>query len=375
MTILQIIKDFAETNKKLCDLTPMVSIDKVKETFGSYGEKKFNPPRLVLYFSTNEIGKKLHYNSVHYENYINRNELIDEFEYDKQESYIRIERPVIFDQRLIPNKFKGLKVEYAIWGDYPKEYFPKTEDNLPYYEVFTPENYKKFAENNIDLIRSELKNRGLSISEALDALTGNFEDYKRECHMEKRYREIDHKNKTQLNHFEKELLVKYEDIKEYSGVPNWSYEKISPAIPFVGNNYQKVKRRVLIYGSAENLTYVYGKEDEKKAYKDFLRNRKYFKEGEFFNEIHIQPISDGSLLTASRYILSMLGYDSDFSNNPKDFLEEIAASNFSKFSINSPNNIDPIKLKYLKHSIPYIITDIKTLEPEIIILPNFGLYY
>lgn len=173
-----------------------------------------------------------------------------------------------------------------------------------------------------------------------------------------------------MNKLEIELLETYKNILKEEEIPDWSYECV-PAIPFVGNNFDRCKKRVLVYGSAENLRYLNDHKSREKICNNYLRNRENYDDKGFFTKIHIQPINDGSLLTASRYILSKLGYDNDYSDNPKEYLEEISSSNFSKFSINNPKrNMDPVKKKYLKDSLLYIIADIKVLKPDIIILPH-----
>ena len=164
-----------------------------------------------------------------------------------------------------------------------------------------------------------------------------------------------------LNPTELEIEEKYSAIYQKNGSPKWAVN-IEPAIPFVGNDYYKMPAKCLIYGSAENLTYLSGNQISSNNYR---RNREVKEAGNFFKNIHITPISDGSLLTVSRFILAKLGYDKQFSCDPRTFIEQVAISNFGKFSQNTDSNEDYAgKLKYLRNSFEFIKTDIGLLIPK-----------
>lgn len=170
-----------------------------------------------------------------------------------------------------------------------------------------------------------------------------------------------------MNPTEIEIEEKYSAIYKKNGSPKWAVD-IEPAIPFVGNDYYKMPAKCLIYGSAENLTYLSGNQISSNNYR---RNREVKEAGNFFKNIHITPISDGSLLTVSRFILAKLGYDKQFSCDPRTFIEQVAISNFGKFSQNTNSNEDYAgKLKYLQNSFEFIKTDIGLLKPDIIVIPR-----
>ena len=180
-----------------------------------------------------------------------------------------------------------------------------------------------------------------------------------------------------LNKIEKEVLSKYKEVFGKTEYPDWSWE-LPPSIPMVGNAYKDADCKCLVYGSVENLSYLNNnnqqalKDWKSRGEKPFYRHRYCF-EGDqksFFPDVHLQPISDGSLLLAARYILSLLKHDS-FSSIPCEFLNEIAIGNFGKFAIKGPNNQDYASNKgFLLKSIEYIKADVETLQPDIIILPR-----
>lgn len=194
MTIHQILEKFRQENSELCKLTPLVWVDKITETYHcEYGERIFDPPKIIINLATMKIGKKFIYGRDEYAD-INNTEIFNyEFEFDQKESEIRINHPMIFDLRLIPKECNKIKVQNMIWGNYPKE-FPDLNVSLPMEEVFAPENYENFVKNNIDLLRQTFYNNNLTINDALDSLTGGFEAYKNECNEATKWRMEDQKN-------------------------------------------------------------------------------------------------------------------------------------------------------------------------------------
>ena len=183
------------------------------------------------------------------------------------------------------------------------------------------------------------------------------------------------------------LEKEYENIfNSKDGKPNWAFRKndnpeeiIHCTIPFVGKNYTKQSKKVLLYASAENLMYY--KHREKCWYDladdEFAKNRhrkcfdKAAAEGkEFYPSVHIAPIQDGSLALATMYIYSRIIKDVEL--KPTEFLENIALANYCKFSIETNSaNIDYAndfnKLKELRK---YIEADIGILNPDFIIMPK-----
>ena len=164
-----------------------------------------------------------------------------------------------------------------------------------------------------------------------------------------------------------------------AGLLSWAQTKVSnpeelvsPTIPFVGKNYVAQKTKVLLYASAENLAKYNGHIDNDDI--AINRHRKWFDdsvEKKFFPNVHIAPISDGSLLIVLRYICEQLGIDMPVT--PKEFVEAISFANFGKFSIKpvkgSERNIDYAQSKSkLDCCMPYIEKDLEVLKPDIIVM-------
>ncbi|OFY85382.1 MAG: hypothetical protein A3F72_03705 [Bacteroidetes bacterium RIFCSPLOWO2_12_FULL_35_15] len=97
--------------------------------------------------------------------------------FDKPLLHINIKHPFIFDNRLIPADYKGIKVNNIVVGEYPKE-FPEPIDSMPLHEYESPEKYELFVANNLELIRHNLNAPQMNSIEALEALTGNYTKHK-----------------------------------------------------------------------------------------------------------------------------------------------------------------------------------------------------
>ncbi len=184
--------------------------------------------------------------------------------------------------------------------------------------------------------------------------------------------------KAELNKLENQLLKKYKDL--YHNTKPTGVFDIAPAIPFIGNDLKSP--RVLVYASAENLTYLNNKSNKKTGdinlrslgQKQYIRSRIFYneyKERKAFPHVHIQPINDGSLLSVARYILKKLNKDIELINNPYEFIESIAVANFGKFSIYLEKNKDYANIyDKLKISLEYVAQDFRLIEPEILIIPK-----
>lgn len=180
------------------------------------------------------------------------------------------------------------------------------------------------------------------------------------------------------------LLVAYKNLfteQSALGLLYWAQNKlsspetiVSPTIPFVGKNYLAQSTKVLLYASAENLSNY--SDPKKGGWLDndevaINRHRRWYNcsaEKKFFPNVHIAPISDGSLLIVLRYICEKLGID--MPTTPKEFMEAIAFANFGKFSIRTKSsNIDyPKDIEKLDCSMPYIKNDLEILKPDIIVM-------
>lgn len=176
-----------------------------------------------------------------------------------------------------------------------------------------------------------------------------------------------------INEIEQQLVDRYKRAFRQYSFPCWAY-RYYPPVPHVGNNIIASKLRCLVYGSAENLTYTRNRPSEeinRLNEEQWYRHRYFRKYDNYFPHAHIQPIKNGSLLIAARYILALLGYDTQFSNEPKKFFEEISVGNFGKYSIDSETNRDYAdKYKYLKASLEYVSIDLDVIAPDILILPR-----
>ncbi len=169
---------------------------------------------------------------------------------------------------------------------------------------------------------------------------------------------------------EDQLKKKYGEIHINDQPDENIWINADAATPFVGDNYGAIGLpKVLVYGSAENLTYA------NNLTLSATRNRDFFEEGpqgadQFFPRVHITPITDGSLLTAARYLLEIFKKDG-FSAEPKGFLQQIAVSNYGKFSLKGKKNSDyASKPKLLKASHQYVLADLEVLKPDVVILPR-----
>lgn len=201
-----------------------------------------------------------------------------------------------------------------------------------------------------------------------------------------------------------ELLEAYEKhTLKKENRPEWAVHKakepeklVLPTIPFVGKEYENQKSKILVYASAEVLSdYVCVKNgdstrswlDDNKTASD--RHRFFFdnwknKRESFFPNVHIQPLNDGYLATAVYYIAKKIR--GSVHKNPEDFYETIAFGNYGKFTIETEfqKNIrlfnkeegDRKNIDYagdsmkLAASHDYLLTDMKLLQPDYIIMPE-----
>ena len=87
---------------------------------------------------------------------------------------IYVWHPFVFDIRLIPKDYNGVKVtSVTISSTLPECLNPS--DDKPLWQVEDPANYVRFIEDNHAMIREKLKSPSMKKLEMLDALTGNFE--------------------------------------------------------------------------------------------------------------------------------------------------------------------------------------------------------
>ena len=181
------------------------------------------------------------------------------------------------------------------------------------------------------------------------------------------------------------LKEEYRKIFQKNEKPDWAVKKhqnsadpVRPSIPFIGREYQNAPKKVLVYASAENLTFYC----DEKYDSNYLDNDKYaenrhrnkFEETkeDFFPDIHIGPMNNGALATAVLYICTkFLGFDLPERIKPAEFYEKIAVANYCKFSIHDKKNKDHANDSgKLECSKEYVKADLEVLKPDYIILPK-----
>lgn len=181
------------------------------------------------------------------------------------------------------------------------------------------------------------------------------------------------------NVLEKKLEKRYSELFKNEINSRWAVKKksdpkkiVSPSIPFIGKNYDDLK--ILLYASAENLTYYKDEEEQLDNDKIAINRHRYCFEKSskeaFFPFVHIGPVQNGALLLIMAYLIKKVK-NKRFSD-PYKLIENIAVANFGKFSIKSEDkNIDyPGDIEKLEKSLRYIKSDIEILKPEIVILPK-----
>ena len=84
---------------------------------------------------------------------------------------IKVSKPFIFDNREIPDKFEGIKLQKRISGDLPEEF--KTDKER---FIWAPYRYELFVDRCAEEIRNSLGYEVMTREEMLDAVCGgNFD--------------------------------------------------------------------------------------------------------------------------------------------------------------------------------------------------------
>lgn len=101
----------------------------------------------------------------------------------KKKHVIKISRPLVFDNRLLPKKFEGLdiKTNIKLTEDMPMEF--KVDRSKPDWfktqYIWAPERFEKFVNRCEKEIKEQLNAPELTKKEILDALCfGNYEEHK-----------------------------------------------------------------------------------------------------------------------------------------------------------------------------------------------------
>jgi hypothetical protein len=99
----------------------------------------------------------------------------------KKTHAIKISRPFIFDNRLVPKRYEGVQVKSQIQGDLPEEFtFDRSNpDWAKQNYIWAPERFEKFVDRCGEEIKIKLENPTMNRKEMLDALCfGDFEEHK-----------------------------------------------------------------------------------------------------------------------------------------------------------------------------------------------------
>jgi len=168
------------------------------------------------------------------------------------------------------------------------------------------------------------------------------------------------------------LIQRFKDT--FTDMPKWAWP-FHPPIPLVGRNY-KPGKGLLIYASAENLSWLNKRDAPNCFVTDEAWNRyrvQYERDGrnpkDFFPDVGIQPVTDGGLFAAGRFVAERTGLP--LRKTPRAFLETIAVTNWCKFSIRSANNRDYINdTQKLTASLPFVVGELALLRPAIVLIPK-----
>ena len=101
----------------------------------------------------------------------------------KKKHVIKISRPLVFDNRLLPKRFEGLdvKTNIKLSTEMPKEFnVDRTQPDWHKKQyIWAPERFVKYVERCEKEIKAQLNNPQMTKPEMLDALCfGNFEEHK-----------------------------------------------------------------------------------------------------------------------------------------------------------------------------------------------------
>lgn len=178
------------------------------------------------------------------------------------------------------------------------------------------------------------------------------------------------------------LAQSYETEYRKGGAPQWAFEGILPAIPYIGERFHEATQKVLIYASAENLAGDPQHIDGLRALPMNQQLRRSYDRTPRPHEdqnVHIEPINNGALLKVARHILSYMPMAEAFeSGSSKAFLEQVVVANPGKFSVD-PSKLDRKERKNLDYAgdsdkfdvqRSYLEADFKHLRPRIVILPR-----
>jgi len=144
--------------------------------------------------------------------------------YDPAIPFVNIMRPFIIDRRLIPTEFNGYNVNFMQLGGPPEGFAPDMA--LSQEDKYAPGNYINYVDNNLPLLAKELLIPELTRNEALDALTGGFQNHINDC-VKTRFKKIEEEKDniiffTKLQYRLKQAYALSDAYKKYKD-KNWGF--------------------------------------------------------------------------------------------------------------------------------------------------------
>ena len=104
---------------------------------------------------------------------------------EKKTHVIEISRPLIFDSRVIPDRYEGLRIKRRIHGPLPPE-FQIDRDAVDWFKkeyIWAPERFEKYVDRNAEKIKKKLGIPDMSRDDMLDALCfGDFKKHKKKVY-------------------------------------------------------------------------------------------------------------------------------------------------------------------------------------------------
>jgi hypothetical protein len=224
MKLSRFIADFIQENEELVSRTPLVWVERIQPTDENDDIIPL-PDRFpaTVNFSERHIrlGRAMGFDVLDLSKGDAVLSLYDIENVDWSKTEVHVHHGFVFDMRLIPSDFKGIKVCDVTHGDMPKE-FPSENCMMRHFEYYAPANYERFVDNNFENIAKTLKMKNPDKAELLNALTGNFQLHKEECESKRQMTLESHKEEVAFFH---ELLRKTEEAYKESEIKgnDWGY--------------------------------------------------------------------------------------------------------------------------------------------------------
>ncbi len=168
------------------------------------------------------------------------------------------------------------------------------------------------------------------------------------------------------------LMDRYRATFEDEGMPGWAWEGLPPPIPFVGRHYgTETAPRVLVYASAENLTWL----DHDEAAAEWIRREdvrwdrhRAAWDGPYPGELNIAPFDNGGLACAAALLWHWEGGDAGALTSYQSLVERLAVGNLSKFTIKTARRNKDVRTREILRSLRYVRHDIEVLRPTLVLL-------